>query len=104
MLDCHVTPQGIVDLNTPYKNPRPIFIVAFDRSLVGDRCKTTDWLVVLLHDVGGDVIGFGQWSRFMREQILAKKLARLQHLPQRDSLPKLGQRCSRLQLKNVLWS
>jgi len=25
MIHCHLTPQGIVDLNTPYKNPRPIF-------------------------------------------------------------------------------
>ena len=29
MLDCHVTPQGIVDLNSPYKNPRPIFDSSF---------------------------------------------------------------------------
>ena len=29
MLDCHVTPQGVVDLNTLYKNPRPIFDSSF---------------------------------------------------------------------------
>lgn len=29
MLHCHVTPQGVVDLNTPYKNPRPIFDSSF---------------------------------------------------------------------------
>ncbi len=29
MLHCHVTPQGIVDLNTPCKNPQPIFDSSF---------------------------------------------------------------------------
>jgi hypothetical protein len=29
MLHCHLTPQGLVDLNTPYKNPRPIFDSSF---------------------------------------------------------------------------
>lgn len=29
MLHCHVTPQGIVDLNTMHKNPRPIFDSSF---------------------------------------------------------------------------
>ena len=29
LLHCHVTPQGVVDLNTPYKNPRPIFDSSF---------------------------------------------------------------------------
>ena len=29
MLHCHLTPQGIVDLNTPHKNPRPIFDSSF---------------------------------------------------------------------------
>lgn len=29
MLHCHLTPQGVVDLNTPYKNPRPIFDSSF---------------------------------------------------------------------------
>ena len=28
-LHCHLTPQGVVDLNTPYKNPRPIFDSSF---------------------------------------------------------------------------
>lgn len=26
---CHLTPQGVVDLDTPYKNPRPIFDSSF---------------------------------------------------------------------------
>ena len=29
LLNCHLTPQGVVDLNTPYKNPRPIFDSSF---------------------------------------------------------------------------
>ena len=29
MLHCHLTPQGVVDLNTPYKSPRPIFDSSF---------------------------------------------------------------------------
>jgi hypothetical protein len=29
MLHCHLTPQGMVDLDTPYKNPRPIFDSSF---------------------------------------------------------------------------
>jgi hypothetical protein len=29
MLNCHLTPQGMVDLDTPYKNPRPIFDSSF---------------------------------------------------------------------------
>ena len=29
MIHCHLTPQGVVDLNTPYKNPRPIFDSSF---------------------------------------------------------------------------
>ena len=29
MNHCHLTPQGVVDLNTPYKNPRPIFDSSF---------------------------------------------------------------------------
>ena len=29
LLNCHVTPQGIVDLNTLHKNPRPIFDSSF---------------------------------------------------------------------------
>ena len=29
MLHCHLTPQGIVDLNTLHKNPRPIFDSTF---------------------------------------------------------------------------
>ena len=29
MLYCHLTPQGVVDLNTPYKSPRPIFDSSF---------------------------------------------------------------------------
>ena len=29
LLNCHVTPQGLVDLNTLYKNPRPIFDSTF---------------------------------------------------------------------------
>ena len=29
MLDCHLTPQGVVDLNTPGKKPRPIFDSSF---------------------------------------------------------------------------
>ena len=29
MLHCHLTRQGVVDLNTPYKNPRPIFDSSF---------------------------------------------------------------------------
>ena len=29
MHDCHVTPQGLVDLNSPYKKPRPIFDSSF---------------------------------------------------------------------------
>ena len=29
LLNCHVTPQGIVDLDTPNKNPRPIFDGSF---------------------------------------------------------------------------
>ena len=29
LLHCHLTPQGVVDLNTPYKNPRPIFDSSF---------------------------------------------------------------------------
>ena len=29
VLNGHVTPQGVVDLNTPYKNPRPIFDSSF---------------------------------------------------------------------------
>ena len=29
VLNCHVTPQGIVDLDTPHKNPRPIFDSTF---------------------------------------------------------------------------
>ena len=29
MLHCHLTPQGVVDLNIPHKNPRPIFDSSF---------------------------------------------------------------------------
>jgi len=29
MLHCHLTPQGVVDLNTPHKSPRPIFDSSF---------------------------------------------------------------------------
>ena len=29
MLHCHITPQGVVDLATPHKNPRPIFDSSF---------------------------------------------------------------------------
>ena len=29
MPNCHLTPQGVVDLNTIYKNPRPIFDSSF---------------------------------------------------------------------------
>ena len=29
MNHCHLTPQGLVDLDTPYKNPRPIFDSSF---------------------------------------------------------------------------
>jgi hypothetical protein len=29
MNHCHLTPQGLVDLNTPYKSPRPIFDSSF---------------------------------------------------------------------------
>ena len=29
VLHCHLTPQGVVDLNTPHKNPRPIFDSSF---------------------------------------------------------------------------
>jgi hypothetical protein len=29
MNHCHLTPQGLVDLNTPYKKPRPIFDSSF---------------------------------------------------------------------------
>jgi hypothetical protein len=29
MNHCHLTPQGLVDINTPYKNPRPIFDSSF---------------------------------------------------------------------------
>lgn len=29
LLNCHVTPQGVVDLNTLHKNPRPIFDSSF---------------------------------------------------------------------------
>jgi hypothetical protein len=29
MLHCHLMLQGLVDLNTPYKNPRPIFDSSF---------------------------------------------------------------------------
>ena len=29
LLHCHVTPQGIVDLHTIHKNPRPIFDSSF---------------------------------------------------------------------------
>ena len=29
MLHCHLTPQGVVDLNTVHKNPRPIFDSTF---------------------------------------------------------------------------
>lgn len=29
LLHCHVTPQGVVDLDTPYKKPRPIFDSSF---------------------------------------------------------------------------
>ena len=29
ILNCHLTPQGVVDLNSPFKNPRPIFDSSF---------------------------------------------------------------------------
>jgi len=29
MLHCHLTPQGVVDLNMPHKSPRPIFDSSF---------------------------------------------------------------------------
>jgi len=29
VLNCHVTPQGVVDLDHPHKNPRPIFDSSF---------------------------------------------------------------------------
>ena len=29
ILNCHLTPQGVVDLKSPFKNPRPIFDSSF---------------------------------------------------------------------------
>ena len=51
VLNCHVTPQGVVDLDRPHKNPRPIFDSSFRPfpwcAAINDWTSKTDELPVI---------------------------------------------------------